>query len=1474
MAESSSQKGVVLEIGKVVGTTVTETAAESGTVTVMGFGGCEDNQCTDTNPLNYNSDFQTFNTWEGLQVNKVSFIGQEDWIPNDEEFGFLEYTAEAGVSNIITNNSGVLYSYNPTDGQFNANTNYLKSCIIMFDFEYSGITDFNGATYSFQDSDSNEEFGYLPPGTCVENRIFINDGSDNSRALTEQGRMLYAYPKPSSGFTKGMSFEIMEGESTYDNKQRLLCRSSGTDNIGDFLAAEFPTYQPFSESTIGYEILSNPDFFQNFNYFISPYIHSACWKYQNNSIQYDSSRDFIHVSYVTLDNINYYGSQMNQKDTFGIRSSNKLFYCDESPALGYKLDITIDSMINCSIDVLTFVSDVNSNYPADVSDFQYALNNLNIATPSSGNWVWQTITEPGTYSICVPFQLDTVIYEDNLQSVITGYQPNQSSQNGYLGCWSGNARTKTAGGLLETKIFAGSQYRFLKVNKIGIGTGSQTLSISNFEIRNSGMEITETQVPNYNFNNIDSPIYSYETLDVLNNKSLPVALNFTTGDLVDPGKKTTGYSKTFELPASTRNNRLLNTIIGDNAVRNEDDISWKKARIKSNGVIVFDGFARIEKSSTGSGGRYKCHILQDQSYWPELIGDKKLCELSLSPHTKTYDLVVDSWNNTSSDMADYVYPAINYGKWSPGTGDDCNNAPKTIKDFHPAVFVKSIINKIFSDIGYSIESKFFDSDFFKKLIIPYTSGLEYSNSDTLLGEDGNYTGKSSKAELLYMPDMPACNVFGGCYVTRRYYPQLITTQGTSYMIQGSDSTIINGYTVPFTGNYSIYYSAEVRQSTSDLIENGRWAAWIHVNGAAMKPGGYGSIDAEDSSTYFPTFSNPDYNGGTGNCMTQWYSYNSNGNYQPEDIFIENVQLQQGDKVQISLYGRNQGSLLLASAVTSKIKNQDFLVFPTAGQAYEPDGAIVSLSQALGCGVTQKSFLKGITDLFNLYWTADNESRKVMVEPYNDFYGSGKVVDWTGKLDHTNWEDKYLIDELAKSTNFQYSRDSSDSLVENYNEAMEEEYQEPTDLWSLKIKNDAKYRKSIKELGTKVFSPTASFLFGQGDLTWCLNSGSQAPVMPILWNGDDIDYTVNPYNNVRPDVSHSFKIRILNYGGLSTETGDWEMKDENGNIQTHTSYPYAYTFNQNNFCDLNEPSSNLSFFNLYGNSDVSDPEDCSYQRGLFDRFWSVYFEKVSGGSCLRTCMVNLNSSDIANFDFRDIIKLDLDGGNHSYWTVSRIIDYKPSENSLTKIELVEWKGEVNQNSPSNVIYETNYGGLGGTIGPVGEFINSDGNTTTVDNNGNIFPTAEGQGLPVISTTNNLTLKRLKGPKPNLSKNTNQSFNSSNGFSVNSNGGNNNIKSNGIALGNNLSANKNQIILGQLNISGGADIFQVGGGYVDKLSNKAIRRNAISVDEYGDFTVFGGEIVAEFTTGDLTITGDVYYKDRNGNKKKVYLETKPN
>lgn len=1399
MAQSSQAKEVILEIGEEIGSQQYNVQVQNGTVTKKVFGSCSTPFRCSTSVLNANYGFATnWNGWYEMACTGISHFGNSP--------------------SIYPENSGT----NPTYefGGPGASINY------AYDSNYNGDpTEGIGIVFTLEKAD-----GTSPGFNGVSNSVnsgfgstYVNNLKSENKDDTEQGRMLYLVPNASAGTSTRISFEILEGNDT-----ELVVRGPGSSTIGEYLYNN-----GFSQFTI--DQMNSAAWWANFDFYISPYVHAGNWNYDSNGhVNYNSDIETVHASFVPAPNgTENFASMVQDKDVFGLRSSHDIFDCPEGDTDGYELAINIASMTNCYVEVLTFT---------DSSKYDFALDYAG-ATATGTDFVWSKIETTGLTQICVPFYYNTIDTEEQ-------HNPNMA---GNAGGWSTAIEVDNLpGGYLSTqssyKKFYEAQYKFIRVKKID-STLPASLEIQRFALTNSSHVMTSVNAPVYIDRTIEVPAYNYQVLDVYDRDKVPLSLNFNSGDLRDPGKRSTGYSKTFELPASIRNQQFLKTMTADNSQRLASDISWRKARISSNGVVVFNGFARIEKSTTGQGGKYSCHILQDPSYWPELIGDKKLCDLSFPQHTKSYAVVSGSWSQTVDDIP-YVYPAINYGEWSKDS--NTTQQSHSIADFHPATYAKAIVNQIFADIGYSLQSDFMDEAMFKKLIIPFTGNPDdYISGDDPFGENGDYSSRASLASEQGMPTIPSAG--GNLFAARLYRPVIPCQNGCSYYSPGSSTSIQNGYTVPFTGRYTVHYQAQVKLKARTICGNdnpGRWAAFLHVNGQTAGL----NVDAGDLAAYaeFSPYSCP------------WFEDDSNGDW-VTNSFTAEIDLQQGDQLQIGFLGRNSKAVCDLEA---SIKDQDFGVWPVQTQAFVPPTE-VSLSQALGCSTKQIDFLKGLTEMFNLYWTADNDTKQVFVEPYDDFYGSGQIVDWSKKIDRKSWTDKFLIDELAKSIRYGYKVDSSDDLVALYNE------QEGTELWSTTITNNDLYRKEQKDLGTTVFSPTFRIKseYNGGDSTF-VDSG-QWPIMPCMWSGDPVEWWWFNFPD-RPDNNTKFNIRILNYHGLSDETGPWSIADDNGNPVTLNSYPYAYTYNYNHSGMAGTVEDNLSWYGI--------GSGIRYQRGLFDRFYGRLYEKVSGGSALRTCMMDLSQADISHFDFRDIIKIDMDGGIPTYWTVNKIIDYKPGKDVLTKVELVEWKygfdgGKARKLPPTNYAFlrekgNNPEGGQGTIVGPYGTYVvHADGKA--------YIPDSSLVMSNQVNATSDLTLKILESNPslPNNKSHFNQKalvVNKDNGITNNPALNNtlkaNSVNKNAIALGSGLKATGDQVVLGNYNKSRDNDTFQVGAGRINPVTGELERINAISVGKDGGFCIYGGEVVADFKTGDLTLTGDVYYTDIDGKKKKVYLKDK--
>ena len=107
----------------------------------------------------------------------------------------------------------------------------------------------------------------------------------------------------------------------------------------------------------------------------------------------------------------------------------------------------------------------------------------------------------------------------------------------------------------------------------------------------------------------------------------------------------------------------------------------------------------------------------------------RACQIKGDPWS--YNNIVNSWQQASGTTASgmgYYYPLIDYGNYST------NKKDYKVGTFRPALFVKEYIDKIFEGTTYTLDCDFFDTTFFKSLIIPNNSqGIRGANDRFILG---------------------------------------------------------------------------------------------------------------------------------------------------------------------------------------------------------------------------------------------------------------------------------------------------------------------------------------------------------------------------------------------------------------------------------------------------------------------------------------------------------------------------------------------------------------------------------------------------------------------------------------------------------------------------------------------------------------------------------------------------------------------
>ena len=129
-------------------------------------------------------------------------------------------------------------------------------------------------------------------------------------------------------------------------------------------------------------------------------------------------------------------------------------------------------------------------------------------------------------------------------------------------------------------------------------------------------------------------------------------------------------------------------------------------------------------------------------------------------HTPTSGHVSGTWTASGAASSGYVYGVID----AVGFTDILNVGGGWFQaawwQLGPSIYVKKMVDLIFAEAGYRYSSSFFNSDTFKKLVIPYAAGrmpVNLSGSNIFAQSTGNTANfsKGTDQAIAFSKDTPA-----------------------------------------------------------------------------------------------------------------------------------------------------------------------------------------------------------------------------------------------------------------------------------------------------------------------------------------------------------------------------------------------------------------------------------------------------------------------------------------------------------------------------------------------------------------------------------------------------------------------------------------------------------------------------------------------------------------------------------------------
>jgi hypothetical protein len=730
-----------------------------------------------------------------------------------------------------------------------------------------------------------------------------------------------------------------------------------------------------------------------------------------------------------------------------------------------------------------------------------------------------------------------------------------------------------------------------------------------------------------------------EQIDLTDEVSIP--LNFNIADIREPEKRSTTWSKTVVLPGTTFNNQLFSNIWNVNAVINSTGTTnftpnfnpnlKAIAEITYNEATQFKGICQLLNVNVTD----KYEIQYEVCFYGSLqniyqdFTNGYLRDIDLTEYNHNYTLHNQflSWSRTNG----YVYPHIDYGKRI--------NSQFKVEDIYPAVFVKTLIDKMFSQARYTYQSNFFETDTFKKLIIPYNgqsllslSGeqienrsfraekttkqvVEFAASGTTFYQDNQLSTYSG--DIIFQDETTAPNFDPGNNFNFNTYFK--ASRSGNYKLKAYIKLNIAYYpfrTFTFTNSYT-FGSLAITKSGNQLanipltfVPNGTNFSNNRFNIRVSK-------DGSNEITYGELSSDAE-----GVLEIQTYL---NANEQVRCAILTNSPyyffiLPQIDEFD---YAPVEGDLNIAS--TSYFTGQ--LLDSTI-----QEGDTVILSDVLPDNIKQSDFFNSIIKAFNLFVEVDKSNEfNLLIEPRPTFYSSGTVNDWSDKLDYSKETKIIPMGEINNKTYLFTYKDDKDYFNTDYQTKFAEIYgQKKYDIQNDFLKGEVK-----TEL---IFSPT--------------------PLVDTIGHDRVISkiYTLDNNGAIKFTPSN---IRLLYYGGLKTTLNTWQHIATSGTT-IRSNYAYA-----GHLDDVQNPTFDLSFTNP---RQVYYTPERYTTNNLYNKYWKDYIEQIADkDSKIFVGYFLINEFDIQSLDFRNTFYFEND-----YWRLNKIIDYDISAKVPTKCEFIKLK----------------------------------------------------------------------------------------------------------------------------------------------------------------------------------------------------------
>ena len=433
-------------------------------------------------------------------------------------------------------------------------------------------------------------------------------------------------------------------------------------------------------------------------------------------------------------------------------------------------------------------------------------------------------------------------------------------------------------------------------------------------------------------------------------ENAPINLNYRFTDVSQVNKSKGSFSQTFRVPATKSNLDFFGGIINPD-VRERNGLlntTWNvkkkvRAELAYKTIPIMDGSVQLKRVVRQKKQYYDLELVffGESVDIAQSIGQKKLSDLTLTSvdHDVNVGNIVSSWFETGSFPLD---GDVKYGimdKGSNWSGEIWTSSdPLKQAELTPYLRAYYILERIFTEAGFTISSTFLNTDAFQDIYMPLFSG----GPDLLKSDD--FGDNSASAGLA--SDQTTTSTTG------------VTIDLVETVDGGSDpsnnfNNSTHKYTAAVTAEHFFEVSAFVTNGSAQIIHT---TSGVETVIGTLPPGG----------------SEPFVSG---------------------SVFMES-----GSTLHLKMIA-NAASTATASGTDQAYGlgtylNVTFVNDPISGFTMDTALNMPDFKQI--------DFVSSLQKMFNLVFIPDAlDPSTIKIEPFQDFVASGTKKDWTSKLDFTS-----------------------------------------------------------------------------------------------------------------------------------------------------------------------------------------------------------------------------------------------------------------------------------------------------------------------------------------------------------------------------------------------------------------------------------------------------------------------------------------